>query len=469
MEKSFLFYDLETSGLSTRDDRIMQFAAQRTDMNLKEIGEPINILIKMTNDTLPSPSAVRTTGITPQATQADGLTEAEFCRYVINEIFTPNTIIVGYNNVRYDDEMMRHLFWRNFYDPYEWQWKDGRSRWDMLDVVRMARALRPEKIKWPVDDDGNPTNRLELITKENDIKHEHAHDALSDVFATLAVARLIKEKQPQLFNYLFKIRGKKEVQKIVNLDNKQPFVYASGKYGKDRNFITVAFPLTSGRNGNIVVYDLSQNIEQFLLQKPKDSKTLPVPTPTIKELAFNRCPAVAPISVLEKNDGWKKIGLDKKEVEKNLKQLLDHPEIAEQIRIAVEEREYKPEEPKDKNEATYFELNVENRLYDSFLPDQDRVRCEAIRNANSNQLADFHPNFIDERLPELLLHYKAKNFFDSLTESEQLKWEKYRRARLIHQSKYFLEDLEKQTNEGMDDFLIEELKLWYESVQDVDY
>lgn len=466
MEQTFLFYDLETSGLNTRDDRIMQFAAQRTDLSLNKIGDPINILIKMPNDTLPSPSAVRTTGITPQATQADGLTESEFCKYVINEVFTPNTISIGYNNVRYDDEMMRYLFWRNFYDPYEWQWKDGRSRWDMLDVVRMTRALRPEKIKWPVDENNNPTNRLELITKENGIEHEHAHDALSDVFATIAVAKLIQEKQPQLFDFLFKMRSKKAVQKLVNLEDKKPFVYASGRYGKERNFITVAFPLTSGRNGNIIVYDLSQDIGQFI--EGKDVNQFSLPSPTIKKFAPNRCPAVAPISVLDKYDGWEKIGLDKKTVEKNLKNLLAHPEIAEQVRTSAEQ-EYAPEEPTDENEILYHKLSAENKLYDAFLPDQDRIRCEAVRNADANQLADFHPNFIDERLPELLLHYKARNFYSTLTENEQAKWEEYRRARLIHQSKNFLEDLGKQIDDGMDDFLVEELKLWYESVQDIDY
>ncbi len=466
MEQTFLFYDLETSGLNTRDDRIMQFAAQRTDLNLKEIGEPINILIKMSNDTLPSPSAVRTTGITPQATQADGLTEAEFCRYAIDKIFIPNTIIVGFNNVRYDDEMMRHLLWRNFYDPYEWEWKDGRSRWDMLDVVRMTRVLRPEKIKWPTDEEGNPTNRLELITKENGIEHEHAHDALSDVFATIAVARLIKENQPQLFDFLFKMRNKKAVQKLVNLEDKKPFVYVSGRYGKDRNFVTIAFPLTSGRNGSIMVYDLSQNINEFLNAKDFDLSLLP--SSTIKKLSPNRCPAVAPISVLEKQDGWKKVGLDKKTIEQNLKDLLAYPEIAEQIRTSAEQ-EYASEEPVEENEILYRKLSPENKLYDAFLPDQDRVRCEAVRNADKNQLADFHPDFIDERLPDLLLHYKARNYYDTLTENEQIKWEEYRRSRLIHQSRGFLEDLKKQINDDMDDFLVEELKLWYESVQDIDY
>ena len=212
--KSFFFYDLETSGLNPRTDRIMQFAGQRTDMDLNPIGEPVNVLVKMTDDALPSPGAIMVTKITPQQTLADGITEAEFSKYVTEEIFTPETVAVGYNTVRFDDEFMRAVFWRNFYDPYEFEWKDGRSRWDMLDVVRLTRALRPEGINWPFTEDGKPTNRLELMTKLNGLSHEHAHDALSDVYATIAVAGLIREKQPELFKFLFSIRNKNDVKKI---------------------------------------------------------------------------------------------------------------------------------------------------------------------------------------------------------------------------------------------------------------
>ncbi len=230
MNKTFFFYDLETSGLDPRGDRIMQFAGQRTDLDFNPIGEPVDILVKMTDDALPSPGAIMVTGITPQKTLAEGITEAEFVRLVTEEIFVPNTVAVGFNSVRFDDEFMRATFWRNFYDPYEWEWKDGRSRWDMLDVVRMVRALRPEGINWPVDEKGRATNRLELLTKLNGLEHQHAHDALSDVFATIAVARMLKEKQPEMIDFLFKIRTQKEVKKYVNLHNKQPFVYTSGTY-----------------------------------------------------------------------------------------------------------------------------------------------------------------------------------------------------------------------------------------------
>ena len=261
--KTFFFYDLETSGLYAREDRIMQFAGQRTSLELEPIGEPVNVLVKMTDDALPSPFAIQVTGITPQMTLMDGISEAEFCKYVTEEVFTPETVVVGYNTVRFDDEFMRATMWRNFYDPYEWEWKDGRSRWDMLDVVRLTRALRPEGINWPFTEERKPTNRLELLTKLNGLSHEHAHDALSDVYATIAVAKLIREKQPKLFEYLFKMRGKNDVKKLVNLEDKKPFVYASGRYSSEHNKTTIVFPLTSGRNGNVLVYDLRHSFKDL--------------------------------------------------------------------------------------------------------------------------------------------------------------------------------------------------------------
>src|ERR1044072_97770 len=119
MTQTFFFYDLETSGLDPRTSRIMQFAGIRTDMDLQPIGEPYNVLVKLDEDTIPSPVALMVTGITPQQTQADGLSEAECTNLVCEEICSKETIMVGFNNIRFDDEFIRHLFWRNFYDPYE--------------------------------------------------------------------------------------------------------------------------------------------------------------------------------------------------------------------------------------------------------------------------------------------------------------------------------------------------------------
>ncbi len=462
MDKTFFFYDLETSGLKAREDRIMQFAGQRTSLDLEPIGEPVNILVKMTDDALPSPKAIMVTKITPQKTLEEGISEAEFCRLVTDEIFTPGTCAVGYNTVRFDDEFMRATFWRNFYEPYEFEWKDERSRWDMLDVVRLVRALRPEGITWPFREDGAPTNRLELLTKENGLSHEHAHDALSDVYATIAVAKLIREKQPKMFEYLFKMRGKRDVAKLVSLTDPKPFVYASGRYSNEFNKTTVAFPLTAGRNGNVVVFDLRFDPEEV------SSEDL---FPIVKELCLNKCPAVAPVSVLEAKgedgiSGWERIGLTREKVEENLRKLVARPEFAEQVRSELENRpEFAPaEEP-------------EGALYDGFLNDADRVKVAAVRAASATidaggakvdaaaKLADFHPEFADPRLPELLLHYKGRNFPESLSEAEMEKWESYRRARLERQAPKFLEELA----EIEDDFIKEELMLYFQSLGEAEY
>lgn len=467
MAKTYFFYDLETSGLNPREHRIMQFAGIRTDENLKQIGEPYNLLVKLNDDTLPSPEALMVTGISPQSTLLDGYTEAEFAKILEEEIFTPGTTAIGFNNIRFDDEFIRHLFWRNFHDAYEWSWKDLRSRWDLLDVVRMTRALRPEGINWPVDSEGKATNRLELLTKENGIDHLKAHDALSDVEALIAITDLIRTKQPQLFNYLFSMKDKKQVQKLVNLENKNPFVYTSGRYSAEFEKTTIAFPLTAGKNNSIVVYDLRYDPTQFfelsekqladiLFAKWEDRQKEDFVTLPVKELKYNQAPAIAPISVLNKENGWEKISLKSDIIEENQKILLSRPDFAEKIRSIYEKR---PEFKKNPD--------PEAQLYDSFLPDKDKALLNAVKNADSNKLADFNPNFIDERLPELLLHYKARNYPSSLSEEESVKWEKWRADHINKQIPDFIKSMQKLSTENLSEdksYMLEELKLWAESI-----
>lgn len=467
MATTFFFYDLETSGLNPREDRIMQFAGQRTDMHLNPIGDSFNLLVELNDDTLPSPDAIMVTGISPQQTVADGYTEAEFAKILYDDVFTPETIAVGFNSIRFDDEFIRALLWRNFYDPYEWSWKDGRSRWDMLDVVRMTRALRPDGIEWPVDSEGRATNRLELLTKLNGVDHLKAHDALSDIIATIEVAKLIRGKQPQLFDYLLKLRDKNEVKKLVNLDDKKPFVYTSGRYDAEHDKTTVAFPLTLGRNGNIVVYDLRYDPASFLNmsqeqladtlfasweeRKAEGFQKLPV-----KELQYNRAPAVAPLGVLEQDKGWERIHLDAETIERHKKVLLSVPEFAENIRTLLENRPEFKKLP-----------DAEGQLYDGFVNDKDRIRIEAVRNAKPTELADFQPEFTDERLPPLLLRYKARSFPDTLSESEAVTWEKWRAERINRQLPDFMKALQRIASTTSDDskqFLLQELQLWAESV-----
>ena len=503
-QQTFFFYDLETSGLDPKNDRIMQFAGIRTDLNFNQIGEPINKLVKLSDDTLPSPSAIQVTKITPQLTQLEGMTEPEFCQFVQNEIFTPNTIVVGYNSVRFDDEHMRYTFYRNFYDAYEWQWKDGRSRWDLLDVVRMTRALRPEGINWPVveaeDENGTyykPANRLEYLTRDNGIIHEHAHDALSDVLALISVTKLISEKQPKLYNYLLKMRDKKNVAAQLVMDHKTMFVYSSGRYSSKHMNTSVIIPICKLKNGNVLVFDLRHNLEEKLEEEKnfkseekvyngKKYNTYFRWSPIVKELAFNKCPAISPLGVLDSvseedsNDkanpmkkgstGWDKIHLTREQVEKNLEILNSHPEFIERMKDMFEKKKESYEKSQD----------VDAQLYESFIPNGDKLKIQDVRNRTSSELADYEPIFEDERLSELLLHYKGRNFQNSLNEDEQRKWEQYRLKRLRSQEQSFISEIERMQKlaiEGkplpngnlVDESVIEDLLLWYQSLASADY
>jgi exodeoxyribonuclease-1 len=427
MAASFFFYDLETSGFSPREARIMQFAGQRTDMDLQPIGEPVNYLLKLTPDVLPDPDAILITGITPQATLQDGLTEAEFLKIFYEEVFVAGTIFLGFNSVRFDDEFMRFLLWRNFYDAYEWHWRDSCSRWDLLDVVRMTRALRPEGIEWPFAPDGKPSNRLEYLTKLNKLDHLHAHDALSDVKATIAVAKLIHDKQPKLFEFLLGMRDKKKVEKLALAG--QPFVYTSGKYPSEFEKTTVVTTLAKHpKKQAALVFDLRHDPTPFLAMTAEQlaerwqwtrDEAAPPRLP-VKTLQYNRCPAVAPLGVLKEADTMQRLQLDLAQIEVNRQKLSGATTFKTNLLKAVELL--------DKQQQTSFladEQTVDNALYEDFITDADKRVEQVIRSAPPTDLPAAGAKLKDERLKQLLPLYKARNFPSALTSEERQAWDKF--------------------------------------------
>lgn len=466
MAKTYYFYDLETSGLDPRNDRIMQFAGQRTDENFNPIGEPHNLLVAMSDDTLPSPGALMVTGITPQKTLEEGYTEREFCEIFCREIATDDTTILGFNNIRFDDEFIRAILWRNFFDPYEWCYANGCSRWDMLDVVRMTRALRPDGIEWPTVD-GKATNRLELLSELNGIEHLSAHDALSDVNALIGVTKLIAEKQPQLFEWLEKLRDKNEVKRLVNLDAPQPFVYTSGRYDAEHDKTTVAYPVCEAPHGNVYVYDLRQDPTEWIglsvkevqkivdtpyKERGEDYKPLPV-----KKLQYNRCPAVAPLGVLSQNEGWDRIGLSEEVITRHLKLIRENRELLARIEEVLSRQPEYPSAP-----------DSEGKLYDGFVEPRDKLRAETVRNASPEELAKTDIKFNDPRLSDMYPRYKVRNLPRIASDSDRQAYEQYRVERLTRQAPKFISEMNKNaTRPDLTDhqrFVLEELKLWYESI-----
>ncbi len=427
---TFYFYDLETSGFNPRTDRIMQFAGQRTDMNLKPIGKPDNVLVKMTPDILPEPSAVLVHGITPQRSLAEGVGEAEFAKYLTGQVFSPDTITVGYNNIRFDNEFIRFTLWRNFHDAYEWSWKDGCSTWDLLDVVRMTRALRPAGIKWPFAPDGKPTNSLEYLSAVNLLDHVDVHDAMSDVKVLVSLARLLKEKQPKLFDYLLNIRGKDKVRPLVTKG--EPLIYTSGRYPAEFERTIIAAAVAEKKDkSSALMYDLRIDPEEFKdlsaseLAERWAARGGDVPYFPIKELKYNRCPAVAPLSTLDE-ESTKRLKLHQEIINAHFKQLKAARIFGDKLLEALELM-WPPRQP----EMVIDPQKVDTQLYDGFIKNEDKPKMSVVRAAKPEELSKLEIDFKDERLKALLPLYKARNFSQILTETEKQTWENFRRQKLL--------------------------------------
>jgi exodeoxyribonuclease-1 len=480
MAASFFFYDLETTGFNARSGRIMQFAGQRTDMGLKPVGKPLNCLIKLTPDVLPSPDAILVTGITPQQTLSEGMTEAEFLRIFHEEAVRPDTIFAGFNTVRFDDEFMRFLNYRNFYDPYEWQWKDGCSRWDLLDMVRMMRALRPDGIEWPFSPDGKPANRLELLAAVNKLGHDKAHDALSDVEATIALARLAREKQPELFDYLLGIRDKKKAEALIARG--EPFVYTTGRYsGQYLHTSAAVFLAKHPQPGQALVYNLRYDPTPFtemgvdelverwqFTRDPEAPARLPV-----KTVKYNRCPAVAPLGVMKDDASQERIGLTLETVAKHLAILRKHQQpFTGKILQAIARLDARREA--EQTSLVDNQLTVDARLYEKFIDGADKALLPKARAAKPGQLGEL--KFRDERLQNLLPLYKARNYPASLDSDERAEWDVFCRRQLFEGgessrlAKYFkrLSELSAGKLTGEQQYILEELQLYGQSIMPSD-
>lgn len=451
----------------------MQFAGQRTNLELEPIGEPVNILVKLSDDVLPQPDAILLTGITPQQTLASGVTEAEFLSIFTETVATPGTVFVGFNTVRFDDEFMRYLHYRNFYDPYAWQWREQRSRWDLLDVVRMTRALRPDGMKWPVVD-GKPGNRLELLTKANGISHDNAHDALADVVASIEIAKLIRKNQPKLFTWLLKMRDKSQVKNLVETEDL--LVYSSGKYSNEAEKTTVVMRLCDHpKKQGALMYDLRHDPEPFLqmsaqqlaerwrwTREPDAPSRLPV-----KTMQFNRCPAVAPLSVLDEAS-QKRIVIDMKLVKKYQKVLRDNPEFCESIIKALSILD--AEQMKRQKSTTQ---DVDAQLYEGFYDKHDANLLGVVRAATPDELTtDLAKELHDTRLQSLVSRYKARNYPAQLSSEERAAWERHRHHQLLDggeksrlaQFMHRLGQLAEQRPGADQQFLLQELQLYAESI-----
>jgi len=464
---SFYWHDYETFGTDPKRDRPAQFAGLRTTLDLEPIGEPLTIYCKPAPDVLPQPEACLLTGITPQQAERDGVIEAEFAARIYAELAVPGTCSVGYNSIRFDDEFTRNLLYRNFYEPYTREWENENSRWDIIDLARMCYALRPQGIEWPLREDNKPSFRLGDLTTANHLAHTHAHDALSDVHATLALARALKHAQPRLWHFYFALRRKRRAFTFLDYVHRTPVLHVSSRYPAERGNLAMVVPLAAHPElpNSVIVYDLDADPTP-LLELDADAIADRVFTPkaalpegceriSLKAVHANKSPALAPLKALAGVD-TQRIRLDVARCEKHLGMLRHAADLGEKMRRVFA--------------GTRDESGIDPELaiYRGFVQDADKRLLREVRHTPPTELGKREFGFRDARYPELLFRYRARNWPDALSAAEHERWREFRHKRLhdagaltaLTLDDYFAQIALLRGRDGAQQSLLDQLETW---------
>lgn len=425
MTQEYYFYDTETTGTSVSADRVMQFAGIRTDSDFNIIGEPTELYCKLADDIIPSPMAISVTGITPQVANERGLPESDFFAQINQELSRPGTCSVGFNSMSFDTRILQFGFYRNFIDPYRYGYANGNSQWDIFHLVQMVYAFRPDSLKWKIID-GKASMKLTDITEANGISQIGAHDALVDVRATIAVAKLIREREPKLFDFCFNLRDKKYVSKVIKSYGHK-FLDVSWDHLKDTNMLAPVMHIAEGNHATeVYVYDLTKDpsallemtekeIAENLFAKKDDLGN--VPRVGLRKIATNKAPTIAPYAILDNNaDLQSRFDLDA--VQRNLALLKEHPEIAIKVSQAV------------KREFDTHTI-AEEALYDGFIETEDRWICNRILKMTPTERVNFEPRFKDARLQAIYPRYLGRNYPELLNQEQFKAWSAYAYDKLV--------------------------------------
>lgn len=439
---SLFWHDYETFGLNPGTDRPSQFAGIRTDLDLNIISEPYEWYCRPPNDYLPAPEACLVTGITPQHALQHGEFENQFIFNILQQFQQPQTCVVGYNNIRFDDEVTRFTLYRNFHDPYQREWQNGCSRWDIIDMVRACYALRPEGIEWVFDDNDAPSFRLELLTKANEITHQQAHDAMSDVYATIAMAKLIKDTHPKLYEYCYSLRQKNKVLEQLKLGTFTPLVHISGMFSALQGCCSYILPIAQHPTNNnaVIVLDLNKDLSQLAALTVEQLQTylytatddLPegINRPPIKLIHINKCPIVASAKTLTAERA-KELGVDAKQCRLSMDFFSANRQLVEKL-ISVFNTDAKINK----------EQQPEQKLYSGGFPTaNDKQQAKTICALSPQQIINHEVTFDDPNLATLWWRYKARNYPQTLTIEEQQKWARHREAYLIDHTNDYVERL----------------------------
>lgn len=406
MQKTYLFYDIETTGLNKCFDQVLQFAAIRTDLALKEL-ERHEFQIRLNSDVIPSPEAliVHRMGISQLQ---EGENELEALRKIHQLLNTPGTISVGYNTLGFDDEFLRFSFYRNLLSPYTHQYANSCARMDIYPLTLLYYLFKPEIIQWPKVGDV-VSMKLEHLSRINNLMKGSAHNAMVDVEATLALARKLQESETLWDFSCAYFHKETDLSRLNKLSGEA--ILIQGKIGSRDNYLAPVLSL--GQH-----YHYKNQTLWLRLDREELSKTT---SDTIRENTYvlRKKPGEDPILLPIQDRYLEKISQSRRELaEENKRWLAANPELLREIQEYHRNFVYPPVPNIDVDAALYeigFPSREEEGLFLQFhaaSPKDKLTIAERIPNKKRQSqayriLARFYPEYLGEK--ELMLFEESQN------------------------------------------------------------
>jgi exodeoxyribonuclease-1 len=382
MTISYLFYDIESTGLSKAFDQVLQFAAIRTDPSLKEIDRH-DIKVRLRPDIIPSPLAILTNRI-PISDLANGLCEYEATRQIHRLLNEPDTISLGYNTLGFDDEFLRFSFHRNLLPPYTHQYRNGCHRMDLYPIAIIYRLYKRQILSWP-EINGKPSLKLEHLGSANRMVTGQSHEALVDVETTIELTRRFFQEK-QMWQYL---EGYFDKETDAHRMHELPIACQSAA-GDHRKGLMISGEYGSRQNFQIPVISIGESIpysNQTLwlrMDQPQLRETTPQSIADTTWIIRKRLGE--PAILLPPHDRyWIRIGDERMALfEKNLTWLQENQGIFEQIINYYRTYRY-PFIPNLDADASLYQIGFYSRA--------DEKLCRRFQEASLEKKADLIDQF----------------------------------------------------------------------------
>jgi len=412
----FAFHDYETLNIDNKTTqgaaKPIEYAGIITDIDLNEVPDGRHHkIIKPPIDVIGNPNAFLVHGVDPEMAEKVGVSEFEFAEWIGQLYGKDGTVIAGYNSIKFDSEVTRHTRFRNLLPSYTPEFENGNFQLDVMKVVMMAYSMSPGVLNFPKKDDGNDSLRLEDLTAANGIDHKDAHSALSDVEATINLAKLIKERNPQLWHYALWLTNKRNVEPL--LDKNEMLFYTDTTIGQKTRYTSVMHPLVvdskigskyicidlNSEDLDIVFDESPEKLNEYIFTSKQEQGSNYRATPFLN-LTTNKAPIVIPASERAIKNMSDDMGFDLERIQKNFSRIKKGgEEIKQKAQQTMASEGMEP--PKSSAHRLYFLPGFPSTPTNKLLGRQhakDDNGVTTLRNANIANLAkktDFPEIFYD--------------------------------------------------------------------------